>query len=230
MKRQDAIKQIVKKSYDARYKALHEAAKENPLTLTQAPATKGGASSTSATSGAAAGASSSGGNSTVKVRMVMLKKKINLFSKGDKILLTEKQKREVDSGKQDDGYVVYPTEEIAKEAKVADPTLEDMSQLDEVKEAPVEASKVILDKTAFSDNPDFADEAFIFPEGRVPIEEIQIEKAIPGDEIVCADGDEKCWHYQYDADDLVYNIYEAIVDNPNPDELILDTDNVEIVG
>ena len=121
MKRSEIIKEIVKKSYDARVKALQEAAKDQKIAPGAVPAAPAAASAPSNSSGTS-GASISGGNSTrLSVPVIILRKLKSKLVKNDKVFILPSKKRESDYS--DIIYAVANNKENALDAIVQDSDL-----------------------------------------------------------------------------------------------------------
>jgi|TARA_R100000501_G_C2618802_1_gene112250 hypothetical protein len=207
MKRSEVLKEIVKQSYSARSKALHEADKETKFSpATVAPT----AAAASAPAPSSAGASSSGGNSTrINVPVLTLRIKKADLKLGKKVLiLPSKLKKE----KWQDDVIgaVTNSKESADKAIAADPTLEE-----EKKKAleRVPDSDLIYEKDPFGDG--YEKEEIILKEPIFENEDLRDVVVMDRDGekeqvLPCREGDAKC----KEANEA-YDLYEVKVDDPD---------------
>jgi len=231
MKRSDAIKQIVKKSYDARYKALQEAAKDQKITPSAVPAAPAAASaSASAPVSSSAGASSSGGNSTrVDVRVLTLRIKKADLKAGKKVLiLPSKLKKE----KWQDDVIgaVTNSKESAIKAIAADPTLEEEKK--KVLER-VPDSDLIYEENPFDDGYEYEEIILKEPifENEHLSDVVVMDKDVEIEEVVWCD------HYLDSgecgvAPNEAYDLYEVKVDDPHNkyDFKLMKSNNEEVMA
>jgi hypothetical protein len=222
MKRSDAIKQIVKKSYDARYKALQEAAKDQKFQAPSAVPAAPAAASASARS--SSGASSSGGNSTRADVPVLTLRIPKADLKKDMIVLIRPSKLKEDKWQDDVIGVIANSKESADAAIAADPTLAEEKQ--EALER-VPDSDIIYEYDPFDDG--YEKEEVIYKEPIIENEDLMdvvvIDKNGDKEQVVpCKEGDAKCKE-QFEA----YDAYRVEVDDPNAADFELLKENNEEV-
>ena len=222
MKRSEAIKDIVKKSYIARAKALNEAKGDRKMTqATDAPtapsATAAAATSSAPAAGAASGSTGGGGgNSTSTVSIRTLTKLKTVLKKGDYFLLTPKEAGlprlppEV--------IVVLANNEVSEEeAKAAEADLAAHKQflLEAVEDSEVEIEgehdyEQLIIKQPIFEGQELKDVVVMHTDGEKEV----IEVADPS-------APKKA--------DEAFNVYKADVANPSMDEITIVKDNNPII-
>ena len=239
MKRSEIIKEIVKKSYDARVKALNEVTKDQKFTpgtddAPSAPSAPSAAAAATAGPSSGAGASGGGGGSRVRAKVFVLLKDFADIKKDEKFLITKEDIRKIKKPGLDQGVFPFKDEAHAVAAKLVDPTFKDAPSGEEVKEAmiPHEKAEIVYDPFPSVREGDNGS-VWLFAD-LLPIEELengdnaQLKKESPGSEIVTSD---LLTFTEVINEEEVYNVVQATKDAPSEaSDLIELVNNVEVLN